>query len=103
MIEADAQAANRSLDELATEYLQKVKEAITQYREERGTERLFQNILTWVFDTAVAIVLLIVLRKIFNLINRRIEAWRGTRFRPLSIQTWQLLSVVSMIFMLTMN
>ncbi len=90
---SDAQVANRPLDELATEYLQKVKEAITQYREERGTERLFQNILTWVFDTAVAIVLLIVLRKIFNLINRRIEAWRGTRFRPLSIQTWQLLSV----------
>ncbi|MGB5710480.1 MAG: mechanosensitive ion channel domain-containing protein [Waterburya sp.] len=90
---SDAKVANRPLDELAQSHLQKAKEAIAQYREERSTQRLVQNILRWVFDTTVAIVLLILLRKIFKRINRRIEVWRGTRIRPLSIRAWQLLSV----------
>ena len=93
VLEADAKTANRPLDELAEEYLQKIQDAIAKYREERSMKRLIQKILIWVFDTTVAIVLLIVLRKILKRINRLIEAWRGTRFRPLRIQSWQLLSV----------
>ncbi len=93
VLEADAKTANRPLDELAEEYLQKIQDAIARYREERSMKRLIQKILIWVFDTTVAIVLLIVLRKILKRINRLIEAWRGTRFRPLRIQSWQLLSV----------
>ncbi len=90
---SDAKAANRPLDELTEEYLQKVKNAIAQYREERSMKRLVQKILIWVFDTTVAIVLLLLLRKIYKRINRRIESWSGTRIRPLSIQTWQLLTI----------
>ena len=90
---SDAKAANRPIDELTEEYLQKVKNAIAQYREERSMKRLVQKILIWVFDTTVAIVLLLLLRKIYKRINRRIESWSGTRIRPLSIQTWQLLTI----------
>ena len=90
---SDAKAANRPLDELAEEYLQKVKNATAQYREQRSTKRLVQTILIAVFDAIIFIVLLIVFRKILNRINRHIEAWRATRFRTLRIQGLQLFSV----------
>ncbi len=45
LIEADAKAANLSLDKLANEYLQKVKIAISQYREKRSLKNLVLRIL----------------------------------------------------------
>ncbi len=93
LIEADARAANRPLDELAEEYLQKVQDAIAQYREKYGLEQLVMRIVLAVIEVTIAIVLLILLRKILNRIYRQIEAWRSSLFRPLRIQSWQLISV----------
>ena len=93
LLEADAQAANRALNELAESYLQKVKEAIAQYRERRSFKKLVMPILLVAIETILVIVLLILLNKILTRINRHINAWRSTLFRPLRIQSLQLFSV----------
>ena len=93
VVEADARVVNRQLDELAEEYLQKVKDGIAQYREQRSVKRRVMGILVAVFDTLVFIVLLILLNKLMVRINRRIERWRETRFRTLRIQNFQLFSI----------
>ena len=93
LIEADAKVANLSLDVLAGEYLQKVKDAIAQYREKRSLKRRVLGILTVIFDAVIFIVLLILLNKLMDRINRRIRLWRATRLRALRIQSFQLLSV----------
>ena len=90
---SDAEQANLPLEELAGEYLQKVKDAIAQYREQRSVERRVKGILLAVFDGLVFIVLVILLNKLMDRINRRIRLWRATRLRTLRIQSFQLLSV----------
>ncbi len=93
LLEADAKAANRPLNELAESYLQKVKDAIAQHRQQRSLKRLLMPILLVVIETIIVIVLLILLNKILTRINRHINAWRSTLFRPLRIQSLQLFSV----------
>ena len=93
LIEADAKVVNRPLDELAEEYLQRVKEAIAQYRKKHGLEKLVGRIVLAVIEATLAVVLLILLRKILNRIYRQTETWRTSIFRPLRIQSLQLFSV----------
>ena len=93
LIEADAKVANRPLDELAEEYLQKVKNAIAEYRQKYSLKRKLERIALVVFETIIFMVILILLRKVLRRINRHIEVWKETRFRALRIQSWQLFSV----------
>ena len=93
LIEADAQAANRPLDELATEYLQTVKDAIAQYRKQNSFKIPVRRILSVVIEIIIVIALVILLNKMVNRIYRQIEMWRTTLFRPLRIQSLQLFSV----------
>ena len=92
LVEADAQAANRSLDELANEYLQKVKGAISQYREKRSFKNLLFSILFASIETIIFIFLLIVINKIFAKIHHQIDTWRTRLFRSIRIQNLQILS-----------
>ncbi len=92
LAEADARAANRSLDELANEYLQKVTEAISQYREKRSLRNLVLRILFVLMESVIFVVLLILLNKIFAKIYRQIDIWRTTLFPRFRIQNLQLLS-----------
>ena len=93
LLEADAQAANRPLDELATEYLQIVKNAIAQYREQNRVKIPLQRIIFAVIEVIIVIALLTLLKKMLTRLYRQIEAWRTNLFRPIRIQGLQLFSV----------
>ncbi|MGB5636296.1 MAG: mechanosensitive ion channel family protein [Waterburya sp.] len=93
LLEADAKAANRPLNELAESYLQKVKDAIAQYREKSKVKIPVRRIVSAAIEAIVMILLLILLNKMLTRIYRQIEAWKTTLFRPLRIQSLQLFSV----------
>ena len=92
LIEADAKAANLSLDKLANECLQKVKVAISQYREKRSLKNLVLRILFILIESVIFVVLLLLLNKIFAKIYRQIDIWKTTLFPRLRIQNLSLLS-----------
>ncbi len=92
LIEADAKAANLSLDKLANEYLQKVKIAISQYREKRSLKNLVLRILFILIESVIFVFLLLLLNKIFAKIYRQIDVWKTTLFPRLRIQNLSLLS-----------
>ena len=93
LLEADAQAANRPLDELATEYLQKVQNAIAQYRQQNRVKIPVRRIVAAVIEVLIVIALLTLLNKMLTRLYRQIEVWETTFFRPLRIQGLQLISV----------
>ncbi|ELS04500.1 small-conductance mechanosensitive channel [Xenococcus sp. PCC 7305] len=93
LIEADAQAANRPLDELASEYLQKVKTAIAKYREQKEVKIPVRRIISAAIEVLAMLLLLVLLKKILNRIYRQIESWKTSLFRPLKIQNLQIFSV----------
>ena len=93
LIEADAQAANRSLDELATEYLQIVKNAISQYREGNRVKIPVRRLVLAAIEIIIVTVLLFLLNIISNRFKRQVEIWKTTLFRPFRIQSLQIFSV----------
>lgn len=93
LLEADARAANLTLNELAEEYLQKVSNAIARYRERNNWQNSLVPALSAVVELLVVIVLLILLAKVLTRFNRQIDAWRSSLLRPLRIQSLQILSV----------
>ena len=93
LLEADAQAANRPLDELASEYIQTVKNAIAQYRGQKRIDIPVRRIISAAIEVFVVIFLLVLLNKILLRIYRQIDAWKTTLFRPLTIQSLQIISV----------
>jgi small-conductance mechanosensitive channel len=92
LLEADARVANRSLDELAENYLQKVNQAIAQYREPQNLSRSVLPIILAFIEFITVIVLLILLSKVVNRIKRQINIWQSSILRPLRIQNLQLFS-----------
>lgn len=93
LLEADAQAANRPLDELAKEYLQKVQDAIAQYRASNRVKIPVKRIISAALEVIVVISLLFLLNKMLNHINRQIQLWKTTILRPFRIQSLQIFSV----------
>ncbi|MGK7892738.1 MAG: mechanosensitive ion channel family protein [Xenococcus sp. (in: cyanobacteria)] len=93
LLEADAQAVNRPLDELATEYLQIVQNAISQYREEKEVKIPVQRFISVTSEIVIVTVLLLLLSLMLNRFKRQVEIWKTTLFRPLRIQNLQIFSV----------
>ncbi|MDJ0570027.1 MAG: mechanosensitive ion channel family protein [Pleurocapsa sp. MO_192.B19] len=93
VLEADARVANKPLDKLADEYLATTKDAIARYRIKYSRKRLLLKIGLVIAEAIALILLMILLRKLLNRINRRIEVFKSTLFRPINIQNWQVLSV----------
>ena len=88
----DAEAVNQPLDQLANQYLQAIKEGITNYRKVRTTENLVRNLLLGLLLTVVFVGLVFFLFKLTALVRHRFEAWRR-RVRPLRIQRLEVLSI----------
>lgn len=96
VLKADAEMANLPLNQLAEEYLQKVKFAIAQYRERSKQHNLTRFLFPALFAVAeliFAIALLLVFQKVLKRVKHRICGWRDNILRPLGIQSLQLLSV----------
>jgi small-conductance mechanosensitive channel len=92
----DAQATNQPLDELASQYFQTIKDAIVEYRKERTSESLVEDILFSVVLTVALVILIVLLFKLESITRNRIEAWR-TRAPALRIQRLELLPVETQI------
>jgi len=88
----DAKAAKVSTENLATNYLKKIKEAISQYRDKRSPERTLTGIADTILSTVVVLIILGLINYIFPKIHEYSDRYRVVFFKPLTIQNWQILS-----------
>ncbi|MGK7953806.1 MAG: mechanosensitive ion channel family protein, partial [Crocosphaera sp.] len=93
LIKADAEANNKSLEQLSEEYAEIIKNAILEYREKRTLSYLGLRGLLSVLSTILVILIFRFLNWLVPLVSRRILEGRGFLFRTLSIQDWTLISV----------
>lgn len=87
----DAQAAEYARDELAQIYLQKIKKAISHYREERSTGNLIRGVIFTIVTTIILLISLFIINNIFTKIYQRLKAWGNTHIRPVYIGTFELI------------
>jgi small-conductance mechanosensitive channel len=87
----DAQLAGKSRPELAQEYSQKIKEAVSRYRQERGLQYLLWATFWTVFATVVLILALWITNNIFARIYQQIKVWGETSIRPVRFGNWELI------------
>ncbi|MDJ0728597.1 MAG: mechanosensitive ion channel family protein [Crocosphaera sp.] len=92
LTEEDADAARKSRQELAEEYLEIIKTSVNQFREERTlTARIFSLVWTLIATLSLFLILKIIniiFPRIFNLLNR----WRETIIPSLRIQNVELIT-----------
>ncbi|MEA5508399.1 mechanosensitive ion channel family protein [Crocosphaera sp. UHCC 0190] len=93
LIEADAKIENQSLDVLATEYLQKIKIAVNNYRQERTLSQLGLRAFWAIVSTILFILIFKFLNWFFPRISRRIIEDRSVIFRAVRIQNWSVFTV----------
>ncbi len=93
LTKADAEVENKPIDELAQEYLEKVKSAILEYRQERTLYQFGLKAL-WIFlSTLIVILIFRFLNWFFPRIHRRIIEERSFIFRNISIQNWNVWTI----------
>ncbi len=78
VLQADARVANKPLDKLANEYLATTKDAIARYRVKYSRKRLLLKIALVIAEAIIVVLLMILLGKLRDRINRRIEAFSST-------------------------
>jgi small-conductance mechanosensitive channel len=90
----DAKIAGKSRQELTKQYLQTIKDAVRQYREERSARSLFLAAIYAVGATIALILTLIVWkwRRVVPRINAWLNTQRYTRIPSIRIQNFELLS-----------
>ncbi len=90
----DAKIAGKSRQELTKQYLQTIRDAVRQYREERSTRSLILDAIYAVGATIALILTLIVWkwRRVVPRINAWLNTQRYTRIPSIRIQNFELLS-----------
>jgi small-conductance mechanosensitive channel len=88
---ADAQIADKSRLELAREYLQKIKEAVSVYRQERSLQYLLHATLWTVLATVTLIVTTFIANNIFAKIYHRLKVWQESYIHPVRLGNWELI------------
>ena len=96
LTEADAKAARKNRQELASEYRQKIQTSVIQYRKERSSSHLIRGAIYTAVATIVLIILFFILNKTFPRIYSQLDSWRETRIRALRIQNLDLLPATRM-------
>jgi small-conductance mechanosensitive channel len=87
----DAQIADKSRSELAQEYFQKIKEAVSRYRQERSLKYLLLATLWTVLATVALIVTIFIGNNIFARIYHQLKVWGETSIRPVRFGNWELI------------
>jgi small-conductance mechanosensitive channel len=87
----DAQEAGKTRAELAQEYVQKIKEAVSRYRQERSLKYLLLATLWTVLATVALIVTIFIGNNIFARIYHRLKVWGETSIRPVRFGNWDLI------------
>ncbi|MDJ0661584.1 MAG: mechanosensitive ion channel family protein [Crocosphaera sp.] len=93
LIKADAEANNKSLEQLSKEYAEIVKNAIIEYREKRTLSYLGTRGIFSLLATIIVVFIFRFLNWLVPVTSRRILEGRGFLFRTLRIQTWTILSI----------
>ncbi|MFM6129467.1 MAG: hypothetical protein ACKPBV_12145, partial [Sphaerospermopsis kisseleviana] len=87
----DVQEAGKTRAELAQEYVQKIKEAVRRYRQERSLKYLLLATLWTVLATVTLIVTIFIVNNIFARIYHRLKVWGETSIRPVQLGNWELI------------
>lgn len=90
--EEDARAEGRLRGELAAEYAGKIRLAVELRREEYSKRGILLRALYVAATTAVFLVLIFVMRRLFSKLYKVLKSWEGTRIPPLKIQSLEILS-----------
>ncbi len=90
--DGDAKPMNRTRQAIAKDYAKKIQVAVTKSREQVTARALIIDAGLVLLDTAILVALLVLFHKLFPKVYAKIEAWRGTVIRPLTIQRVELLS-----------
>ncbi len=91
IIDADAAAADQPRQVLARTYVEKIQNAITQYRIERNPAYLRQGGIKTIIATVALIATLILFGLLFPRLYTQVNALEGTRIPALRIQNYELL------------
>jgi small-conductance mechanosensitive channel len=90
--EQDAVSERKLRSELAREYADRINATLELHREERSLHRLLLGGAHAMLATGVLIAVLLLSRRIFPRLYARISSWRGTRIRPIRIQSYEIVS-----------
>nr|ADN13282.1 MscS Mechanosensitive ion channel [Gloeothece verrucosa PCC 7822] len=90
--DADAVLARKTRAELAYEYLQAIKAAVTQYRQERSLRHLVLAGFYTIISTIFFITTLLILNNIFPVIYTKLDNWRSTYIPAIRIQSFEILT-----------
>ncbi|MBE9174504.1 hypothetical protein IQ225_02775, partial [Synechocystis salina LEGE 06155] len=83
--DVDAVAAGQSRQELANQYLQIIKESITDFRSSYSIHSLVRGVVYTLMATIVLVASLIGITKSVPVIYRQLRRWRGTRIPALRL------------------
>lgn len=90
--DVDAVAAGQSRQELANQYLQTIKESVTEFRASYSVQNLLRGAAYTLIATVVLIASFIATTKSVPIIYRQLRRWRGTRIPAFSLFGTQVLS-----------
>jgi small-conductance mechanosensitive channel len=77
---------------VATDYATKIRAALAKSREQVTLRALLIDAALALLDTAILVILLVLIHKIFPKVYSKIDGWRGTVIRPIRIQRVELFS-----------
>jgi small-conductance mechanosensitive channel len=92
LTEKDGKEAGISRQTLGIKYLEEIKLAITEYREERSSPHLLKGVIFSLISTVVVIILLNIIKQVFPRIIKFLEVAKKQIIPPLKIQQLELLS-----------
>jgi small-conductance mechanosensitive channel len=87
----DAKAAGKTRQEIAREYVERIKTAIGEHNREYSLRSILFGALYTFIATLALIVLLIISKRVFPKFMAKIESWKGTRIRSIKIQSVEIL------------
>lgn len=90
--DGDTTPLGQTRETLAKDYATKIQAALAKSREQVTLRALLIDAALALLDTAIFVILLVLIHKIFPKIYSKINAWRGTIIRAIKIQRVELLS-----------
>lgn len=98
--EADAQTQGKPRQELALEYAEKIRSAVSEYRSERSLQQLLIDTAQALALTLVLVILLLLLKRHTPRVEALITSWKGTRIRSIHFQSIEFLNEGRIVAML---
>lgn len=89
---SDAESVNQPLSELAKERLEKIKNAIIEYRKSRTDQSIFSGTLIAIISTIFAVISWFILNKTLPYFFEKFKDWQQQKFRSIRFQGLQFLS-----------